>query len=1034
MKKKGRSKIPAIAVLSTVAFMGLTTSVFAETTLKNSTINGIQVSSGAENAAIKAEGTTTVTGNVKIEAPVSITADTAGVNAFNSAVVDVNTTGTIQLGVPLNEVRINSNATIKTSGEGKIVKAVVAPGVTLDLPEGTVVEAAVPNVTLSTNIANIAKGKVKLVGTTNKMEYQVKTKADTSWGTDWISINENDIEISAVAGDMIRVRVKKAENVLASQPKELTVTAHHIGEKDESPTPEAPAAPEGLKGVAPTSAEATDGKITGLNAEVSYEYKAKTDADWIELEANSTEITGLVAGDYEVRMAATAGTPASLAATVKVPAYAAPTPEAPAAPKGLEGVAPTSAEGTDGKITGLDAKVLYQYKAEADEEWTDVAADSTEITGLVAGDYEVRMAATAGTPASLAATVKVPAYAAPTPEAPAAPKGLEGVAPTSAEGTDGKITGLDAKVLYQYKAEADEEWTDVAADSTEITGLVAGDYEVRMAATAGTPASLAATVKVPAYAAPTPEAPAAPKGLEGVAPTSAEGTDGKITGLDAKVLYQYKAEADEEWTDVAADSTEITGLVAGDYEVRMAATAGTPASLAATVKVPAYAAPTPEAPAAPKGLEGVAPTSVEGTDGKITGLDAKVLYQYKAEADEEWTDVAADSTEITGLVAGDYEVRMAATAGTPASLAATVKVPAYAAPTPEAPAAPKGLEGVAPTSAEGTDGKITGLDAKVLYQYKAEADEEWTDVAADSTEITGLVAGDYEVRMAATAGTPASLAATVKVPAYAAPTPEAPAAPKGLEGVAPTSAEGTDGKITGLDAKVLYQYKAEADEEWTDVAADSTEITGLVAGDYEVRMAATAGTPASLAATVKVPAYAAPTPEAPAAPKGLEGVAPTSVEGTDGKITGLDAKVLYQYKAEADEEWTDVAADSTEITGLVAGDYEVRMAATAGTPASLAATVKVPAYAAPTPEAPAAPKGLEGVAPTSAEGTDGKITGLDAKVLYQYKAEADEEWTDVAADSTEITGLVAGDYEVRMAATAGTPASLAATVKVPANN
>ena len=66
---------------------------------------------------------------------------------------------------------------------------------------------------------------------------------------------------------------------------------------------------------------------------------------------------------------------------------------------------------------------------------------------------------------------------------------------------------------------------------------------------------------------------------------------------------------------------------------------------------------------------------------------------------------------------------------------------------------------------------------------------------------------------------------------------------------------------------------------------------------------------------------------------------------------------------------------------------------------------------------PAAPAGLETVHVTVAGGT-GKITGLAADKLYEYRSEGDTEYTAIAAGSTEIADLPVGKYYVRFAETA----------------
>lgn len=66
---------------------------------------------------------------------------------------------------------------------------------------------------------------------------------------------------------------------------------------------------------------------------------------------------------------------------------------------------------------------------------------------------------------------------------------------------------------------------------------------------------------------------------------------------------------------------------------------------------------------------------------------------------------------------------------------------------------------------------------------------------------------------------------------------------------------------------------------------------------------------------------------APAAPTGLTAQGATTIGGT-GKITGLDANKTYEYRAADAEEYTPVAAGSTEIADLPLGEYLVRFAAT----------------------------------------------------------------------------------------------------------
>ncbi|MDO4911866.1 MAG: hypothetical protein Q3972_09035, partial [Corynebacterium sp.] len=77
-------------------------------------------------------------------------------------------------------------------------------------------------------------------------------------------------------------------------------------------------APVGLSSVWASSATAADGFITGLRANRAYEYRLKGENTWITLPIGTRSISQLVAGDYEVRYAATATASASPARIVTI--------------------------------------------------------------------------------------------------------------------------------------------------------------------------------------------------------------------------------------------------------------------------------------------------------------------------------------------------------------------------------------------------------------------------------------------------------------------------------------------------------------------------------------------------------------------------------------------------------------------------------------------------------------------------------------------------------------------------------------------
>ena len=109
--------------------------------------------------------------------------------------------------------------------------------------------------------------------------------------------------------------------------------------------------------------------------------------------------------------------------------------------------------------------------------------------------------------------------------------------------------------------------------------------------------------------------------------------------------------------------------------------------------------------------------------------------------------------------------------------------------------------------------------------------------------------------------------------------------------------------------------------------------------------------------------------------------------------------------------------DGSEVTA------QFRTAATADKYASEAQEVTIPAR-------PATPSGLQGQNTSFAGESDGTITGLTPSTAYQISKDSGS-WEDkTTTGEGTITGLAAGDYQVRLKATATAFASAAANVTV----
>ena len=116
----------------------------------------------------------------------------------------------------------------------------------------------------------------------------------------------------------------------------------------------------------------------------------------------------------------------------------------------------------------------------------------------------------------------------------------------------------------------------------------------------------------------------------------------------------------------------------------------------------------------PAGLTAVA-SSMNTSDGKITGLDTEKGYQFMAvtdytSADAKFTDVSAGAEEITGLAPGEYLVRYVAASGFTPSTFARIVVPTKM-PSPET-----ALSGMS-YSINGTSVSLPDFGADTLNYY-----------------------------------------------------------------------------------------------------------------------------------------------------------------------------------------------------------------------------------------------------------------------------------------------------------------------------
>lgn len=236
-----------------------------------------------------------------------------------------------------------------------------------------------------------------------------------------------------------------------------------------------------------------------------------------------------------------------------------------------------------------------------------------------------------------------------------------------------------------------------------------------------------------------------PSGLTSIATSTRGGNDGQIIETTTEMEYRLSSDT----TYLAVNGSTITGLAADTYYIRYAVRPGYDASADTVIIVP-------DGPG-PSGLIGIAPATYGDHDGQITGTTTDMEYRQSLDT----VYAAVSDTSISGLEAGQYEIRYSAKAGHKASAHSVVIVPEGI----KQQSAPIGLNVIRPTSAANINGQIIGVTTAM--EYRISTASEYSPITG--TFVTGLMPGIYYVRYRATNDSNASPDTKITLPPYMTP-------------------------------------------------------------------------------------------------------------------------------------------------------------------------------------------------------------------------------------------------------------------------
>ena len=583
---------------------------------------------------------------------------------------------------------------------------------------------------------------------------------------------------------------------------------------------------------------------------------------------------------------------------------------------------------------------------------------------------------------------------------PAAPTDLVPEAASAKGASDGKIRNVTTAMEYSTTSDFA---TATDCTDTTITELKAGDYYIRVAETETTEAGAYEIVSVPdgpgAFVADVTIAGSLKYGETLTVSVDIHSDDSQISDLS----YQWKRGGES-----ISEATESTyELVQADIgqtiscEVKSNVETGTVTGTASAKVEKA------DGPGAPTEAVGIATSEEGASDGKIINVNDSMQYA----SDTDFTDAKDISgTTVIGLKAGPYYVRVKETATNKAGAPATVNV----ADGPNAFSGTVTITGNLKYN-ETLTAVVTGAnDGETLSYQWMRGENEIADATSSTYKTVQADIGQTIKCVVSSDVRTGNIEGMAGALIDKADSPEAPA---DLTPTATTVKGEADGKIGNTTTAMQYATK----EDFSDSKeVEGTEITGLAAGTYYVRLKETATTKAGKAQSVTVedgPAILTGTVTISGSAKYNETLTATVTD------TNNSGTLKYQWKRGGEA----IDGETSSTYKLTQADIGQTISCEVTSTKELKSITGMMSGKVEKADNPVVPSGLIGVAPTVKGESDGKIQNTTTVMQYATK----EDFSDSKeVEGTEIIGLAAGTYYVRLKETATTKAGKAQTVTV----
>ena len=636
--------------------------------------------------------------------------------------------------------------------------------------------------------------------------------------------------------------------------------------------------------------------------------------------ATTASLTGLSAGTYEVTVTDANGCTATDDITLTSP---------PAISASAVATNVSCNGGSNGAVdlTVTGGTAPYTYV------WNNTAT-TEDLADLMAGNYEVTITDANGCTATANVDVSEPAMLS-----------LNGA--TSDVFCNGDSTGAIDLTVTGGTAPYTYVWSNTAT-TEDLTGLMAGTYEVTVTDANGCTATDSYSINQPSEIS-----------ITGTV-VNASCNGGNNASIDVTVTggipnYTYV------WSNTAT-TQDLAGLMAGTYELTITDALGCTSTESFEVTEPAL-------------LTAVAVATNISCNGGNNGTVDLTVNGGTAPYTYAWSNTAT-TEDMNGLMAGTYSVTVTDANGCTTTESVDVIEPAL-------------LTAVAVATNVSCNGGNNGTIDLTVTGGTAPYTYAWNNTAT-TEDMTGLMAGTYSVTVTDANGCTATTNVDVSEPIML------------MASAVATSVSCNGGNNGTIDLTITggttpYTFV------WNNTAT-TEDLTGLMAGTYEVTVTDANGCTAITSVAVNEPT------------NGLTVTAVidnnTSCSNDDGAITASPSGGTAPYTYA----WNNTATTASLI-GLSAGTYTVIVTDANGCTATDDVTLTAP------PAISASAVATNVSCNGGSNGTvDLTVTGNTAPYTYV--------WSNTAT-TEDLTGLTAGVYEVTVTDVNGCTATASATVTEP---